>query len=61
MGQEPGRSHAIVIGGSIAGLFAARVLAEFFDRVTILDRDELDDSTAPRKSVPDAGHKFTPS
>jgi phytoene dehydrogenase-like protein len=31
--------NALVIGGSLAGLFAARVLADFFDKVTILDRD----------------------
>jgi hypothetical protein len=31
--------HALVIGGSLGGLFAARVLADFFDKVTILDRD----------------------
>lgn len=52
MGQPPGRTHAIVIGGSIAGLFAARVLSEFFDRVTILDRDELEDAPVQRKGVP---------
>ena len=40
----PGRfhgHHAIVIGGSIAGLVAARVLAAHFDRVTVYDRDAL--------------------
>jgi len=31
--------HALVVGGSLAGLFTARVLADFFDKVTILDRD----------------------
>ena len=31
--------RAVVIGGSIAGLCAARVLADYFDRVTVLDRD----------------------
>ena len=33
--------HAVVIGGSMAGLFAARALHEHFDRVTVLDRDPL--------------------
>ena len=32
-------SHAVVIGGSIAGLLAARVLADHFDKVTIVERD----------------------
>jgi hypothetical protein len=31
--------RAVVIGGSIAGLCAARVLADWFDRVTVVDRD----------------------
>jgi 2-polyprenyl-6-methoxyphenol hydroxylase-like FAD-dependent oxidoreductase len=34
-------NHAIVIGASIAGLCAARVLADFFDHVTVYDRDRL--------------------
>ena len=29
--------NAIVIGGSMAGLCAARVLSEFYDRVTVID------------------------
>jgi 2-polyprenyl-6-methoxyphenol hydroxylase-like FAD-dependent oxidoreductase len=33
--------HAIVLGGSIAGLFAACALTRTFRRVTIVDRDEL--------------------
>lgn len=33
--------RAIVIGGSIAGLLAARVLTDYFDRVTIVERDSL--------------------
>ena len=38
------RRHAIVIGASIAGLCAARVLSEHFDRVTVYDRDRLPDA-----------------
>ncbi|MBW4539460.1 MAG: monooxygenase [Myxacorys chilensis ATA2-1-KO14] len=44
--------HAIVIGGSIAGLLAARVLSEQFDRVTIVDRDRLPLTAEPRRGVP---------
>ena len=32
-------THAVVIGGSLAGLMAARVLSDHFSRVTILERD----------------------
>ena len=34
-------NSAIVIGGSITGLIAARVLTEHFDRVTIIERDRF--------------------
>jgi 2-polyprenyl-6-methoxyphenol hydroxylase-like FAD-dependent oxidoreductase len=48
------RDHAIVMGASMAGLLAARVLSETFERVTIVERDTLDG--APRKGVPQAAH-----
>ncbi|MCK9923628.1 FAD-dependent oxidoreductase [Frankia sp. AgPm24] len=38
-----GSRHAVVLGAGVAGLLAARVLAETFDQVTILDRDDLPD------------------
>jgi 2-polyprenyl-6-methoxyphenol hydroxylase-like FAD-dependent oxidoreductase len=50
------RNHAVVIGGSIAGLLAARVLADRFERVTILDRDQLPDRPEPRKGAPQSYH-----
>src|SRR5262245_49917711 len=49
-------SHAVVIGGSMAGLLAARILAEHFDRVTVVERDRLPDNAAARKGVPQARH-----
>ena len=48
--------HAIVIGGSMAGLLAARVLSEHFERVTIIERDRLNDNVQPRKGVPQGRH-----
>ncbi len=48
--------HAIVIGGSVAGLLAARVLADHFDRVTILDRDRLPIDATFRDGVPQSRH-----
>ena len=33
--------HAVVIGGSIAGLLAARVLADHFASVTVIERELL--------------------
>jgi flavin-dependent dehydrogenase len=35
--------RAVVVGAGLGGLSAARVLADYFDEVIILDRDELPD------------------
>ena len=48
--------NAIVIGGSIAGLMAARVLSDFFEQVTVLERDSIADHPAVHKSVPHGNH-----
>lgn len=48
--------HAIVIGGSIAGLMTARVLSDFFERVTILERDPVADQPEARKGQPQTRH-----
>jgi 2-polyprenyl-6-methoxyphenol hydroxylase-like FAD-dependent oxidoreductase len=49
-------THAVVIGGSIAGLLTARVLADYFTTVTVIERDQLPDSPAFRKGAPQARH-----
>ena len=50
-------AHAIVIGASMAGLLAARVLADSYDRVTVLDRDELPTGLdGHRRAVPQGRH-----
>ncbi|MFP8943639.1 FAD-dependent oxidoreductase [Streptomyces fenghuangensis] len=46
------RSHAVVIGAGLAGLTAARALADTYERVTVLDRDALPADPAPRRGVP---------
>ena len=49
--------HAIVIGASMAGLLAARVLSDSYDRVTVLDRDRLPAGvTENRRAVPQGRH-----
>lgn len=55
MNQRPNQ-HAVVIGGSMAGLLAARVLADFFARVTVVERDRLPDGPLGRKGLPQARH-----
>lgn len=47
--------HAIVIGAGIAGLLIARVLADFFQRVTVLERDR-DSDREVRSGTPQAWH-----
>jgi 2-polyprenyl-6-methoxyphenol hydroxylase-like FAD-dependent oxidoreductase len=49
-------SHAVVIGASMAGLLAARVLVEHFERVTIIERDRLPQQPETRPGVPQAHH-----
>jgi 2-polyprenyl-6-methoxyphenol hydroxylase-like FAD-dependent oxidoreductase len=47
---------AVVIGASMAGLCAARVLSERFDEVLVLDRDTLPDRSEWRRQVPQGRH-----
>jgi len=49
-------SHALVVGSSVAGMLAAWVLSQHFDRVTIVERDQLPDEAAYRNGVPQARH-----
>ena len=49
-------NHAIVLGGSMAGLLTARVLSEHFDRVTLLERDPVHPGPESRKGQPQTRH-----
>lgn len=48
--------HAVVLGASMAGLLAARVLADAYRRVTIVERDPLPESGLDRRGVPQGRH-----
>src|SRR5262245_64782920 len=48
--------HAVVVGASMGGLFAARVLADSYRRVTVVERDPLPESGSARKGVPQGRH-----
>ncbi len=50
------KTRAVVLGGSLAGLFAARVLADAYDEVLIVDRDELVGVDGPRRGCPQGRH-----
>ena len=49
-------NQAVVIGGSFAGLWTARVLSDFFENVIILERDQLPDFPQSRPGVPQDQH-----
>ena len=50
------RRHAIVLGGSMAGLGAARALVNHFERITLVERDEITGCSQHRKGVPQGQH-----
>jgi 2-polyprenyl-6-methoxyphenol hydroxylase-like FAD-dependent oxidoreductase len=50
---------AVVLGGSVAGLLAARVLADHADRVVVVERDEVTEGPEPRQGVPQSAQVHT--
>jgi 2-polyprenyl-6-methoxyphenol hydroxylase-like FAD-dependent oxidoreductase len=48
--------RAVVLGASMAGLLAARVLADAYRQVTVIDRDELPEASTHRRGVPHGRH-----
>ncbi|MCD0449274.1 hypothetical protein LO762_08750 [Actinocorallia sp. API 0066] len=48
--------RAVVLGGSVAGLCAAGVLARHFDEVVVLERDRLPPGAEHRRGVPQSKH-----
>lgn len=49
-------NSAVVLGGSLSGLLTAAVLAEAYDEVTVVERDELPADARPRRGVPQGRH-----
>jgi 2-polyprenyl-6-methoxyphenol hydroxylase-like FAD-dependent oxidoreductase len=48
--------EAVVVGSGMAGLAAARVLSDWFERVTVLERDGLEEPHNARRGVPQGRH-----
>jgi 2-polyprenyl-6-methoxyphenol hydroxylase-like FAD-dependent oxidoreductase len=48
--------HAVVLGASMAGLLAARVLSDAYERVTVVERDVLPNKPENRRGVPQGRH-----
>ncbi|MEV5573199.1 FAD-binding monooxygenase [Spirillospora sp. NPDC052269] len=55
MGAKLGK-RAVLLGGSIAALFAARALAEGYEEVVLVDRDELVGVREARRGAPQGRH-----
>jgi flavin-dependent dehydrogenase len=49
-------TRAIVVGGSIAGMCAARVLCDHYDEVVLIDRDAFPSEVAMRSGIPQSRH-----
>lgn len=50
------QAHAVVLGAGMAGLLAARVLAEHFGAVTVVECDRLPGEPRSRPGVPQSAH-----
>ena len=55
MGEFVG-DRAVVLGGGMAGLLTARVLAESYAEVVVVDRDDLVGGHGARPGVPHGRH-----
>ena len=51
MSTPPRLQRAIVIGGSMAGLLAARTLSKHFSQVIVVERDVFPAGPEPRKET----------
>lgn len=54
--KSKNESRAVVVGGSIAGLLTARVLADFYDEVVLFERDRYPEGALPRRGVSQGHH-----
>jgi len=56
MNEKKVGTRALVIGGGIAGLCAARVLSRYFERVSVVERDLLPGGPEHRPGAPQSHH-----
>lgn len=48
--------RAVVIGGGIAGLLAARILSKYYDKVIIIEKNTYPKQIGPRNGTPQSNH-----
>ncbi len=53
------QGHAVVLGAGLAGLLTARVLAKFYESVSVIERDHLSDRPSHRRGVPQGRYVHT--
>jgi 2-polyprenyl-6-methoxyphenol hydroxylase-like FAD-dependent oxidoreductase len=51
-GHTVKRGCAVVVGGSMAGMLAARAASDWYERVVVVERDRLPDGPEPRRGAP---------
>jgi predicted NAD/FAD-binding protein len=54
--RDTSSNQVVVLGASMAGLLAARVLSERFERVVVIERDGLPPIGGHRRGVPHGRH-----
>ena len=54
--SKPIARHAVVVGAGMGGVAAAKAVAPYFEKVTVLDRDVLPEGPAARVGTPQARH-----
>jgi len=54
--RDTSSNQVVVLGASMAGLLAARVLSERFERVVVIERDGLSPIGEHRRGVPHGRH-----
>lgn len=56
MTSEIVAGRAVVLGSGVAGLFAARVIADHVEEVVLVERDDVQDAPGPRRGAPQGNH-----